>query len=154
MRWQAWQPLTVVASKSGPKPRAAVAGTRCAENDEQARRLARRQSAQRIDAPHDIGAAPEEDGCILGLERLKPPVRSAPAERTARIRFKLEGLGGDASFREAAPEAFEGRLRYVDGVESVMAAAGDVNKMILVANLGKDPEVGERKTAPNFIGLE
>jgi single-stranded DNA-binding protein len=35
-----------------------------------------------------------------------------------------------------------------------MAAAGDVNKMILVANLGKDPEVGERKTAPNFIGLE
>jgi len=87
--------------------------------------------------------APEEDGCILGLERLKPPVRSAPHERTARIRFKLEGLGGDASFREAA-----------DGVESVMAAAGDVNKMILVANLGKDPEVGERKTAPNFIGLE
>jgi hypothetical protein len=72
-----WQPLTVVAKKPRPKPRAQIrglAGTRRAENDEQARRLARRQPAQRVDAPHDIGAAPEKDGRILGLERLEAAI--------------------------------------------------------------------------------
>jgi hypothetical protein len=62
--------LTVVASKPRPKSRAQIrglAGTRSAENDEQTRRRARRQSAQRIDAPDDIGAAPEKDGGVLGL---------------------------------------------------------------------------------------
>ena len=55
------QPLTFVARKSWPKSRTKerrLASTRCAENNEQARRLA--CAAQRVDAAHDIDAAAEK----------------------------------------------------------------------------------------------
>ena len=81
------QPLTVVASKTRPQPGAQerrLAGARGAENHEQARRLARRKPAQRVDAAHDISATSEEDGSILGLERFEPAIGRPPAEWAIR----------------------------------------------------------------------
>ena len=95
------------SSRSEPRPKPGAqerrfAGARGAENDEQARRPACREAAQRIDAARDIGAASEEDGGILRLERFEPAIGRAPAERPVRVRLQLEGLGADADLLEAA----------------------------------------------------
>jgi hypothetical protein len=63
------QPLTFVARKSWPKSRTkerTLASTRCAENNEQARRLACCDAAQRVDAAHDINAAAEKTAAFSG----------------------------------------------------------------------------------------
>ena len=112
------QPLAVVASEPRPQSGAQerrFSGARGAENDEKARRLARRKPAQRVDAAHDVGAATEEDGGILRLERLKPAIRRPPAERTVRVRLQLEGLGADAGLVEPALEALEAGFGDMDG---------------------------------------
>ena len=108
--------MAVVAQKPRPQPGAQerrFSRARGAENDEEPRRLARRKPAQRVDAAHDVGAATEEDGGILRLQRLKPAIRRPPAERAVLVRLQLEGLGADAGLVEPALEALEaGFARY------------------------------------------
>jgi hypothetical protein len=66
--------------------------------------------------PRTISALrPKKTAASFRLERLEAAIGRSPAERAVRVRLKLEGLGGDASLREAAPEALEGRVRYVNG---------------------------------------
>ncbi len=82
------QPLAVVADQPRPEPGAQkrrLAGARCAENHQETRRLAGCKPAQRVDAAHDIGAASEEDGGILRLERFEPAIGRAPAEGRSGI---------------------------------------------------------------------
>jgi hypothetical protein len=121
--------MAVVAGQPGPQSGAQerrFAGARRAENDQQPRRLARRQTAQHVDAAHDVGVAAEEDGGILRLQRLQAAVGSAPAERTVGIGQQLEGLGADAGLVEATLELRKAGLREVNrGLAAGQRMGGD-----------------------------
>jgi hypothetical protein len=75
----------------------------------------RRQAAQRIDAAHHVGVAPEKHGGILRLQRLEPPIGRAPAERAAWVALQLERLGADAGLLQAALETGKAALCDMDG---------------------------------------